>query len=116
MVTAAPHEPPDSQGPQGPDADEFAGRLLASALGAIDVFSVYVGDRLGWYRSLADDGPATSAELAARTGTHERYAREWLEGQAVAGILTVAPGHAPSAEPTPQPDRSPQGDAPPSGP
>ncbi|TGJ95805.1 SAM-dependent methyltransferase, partial [Actinotalea fermentans ATCC 43279 = JCM 9966 = DSM 3133] len=66
--------------------------MFTSALGALDVFSVYLGDRLGWYRSLAADGPATTAELAARTGTQERYAREWLEGQAVAGILTlVAP-------------------------
>ncbi|MDF2846906.1 MAG: methyltransferase protein [Oerskovia sp.] len=90
---------------EGPGAEEFAERLFASALGALDVFSVYLGDRLGWYRSLAADGPATSAELAARTGTQERYAREWLEGQAVAGILTLA---APAA-------RGPEGDAPPSG-
>ncbi|MFF2620732.1 class I SAM-dependent methyltransferase [Oerskovia jenensis] len=106
---------PGGRTDQGPGADEFAERLFASALGALDVFSVYLGDRLGWYRSLATDGPATSAELAARTGTQERYAREWLEGQAVAGVLTVAPGHAPSAEPTTQPDRPPKGEPPPSG-
>lgn len=81
---------PDHAPSPGPGADEFAERLLASALGLIEVFGVYVGDRLGWYRSLVADGPATSAELAARTGTQERYAREWLEGQAVAGILVVA--------------------------
>lgn len=38
---------------------------------------------------LTDDGPATPVELAARTGTHERYAREWLEQQAATAILTV---------------------------
>ncbi|HEX6269840.1 MAG TPA: class I SAM-dependent methyltransferase [Anaerolineales bacterium] len=38
---------------------------------------------------MADGGPATSAELASRTGTHERYIREWLEQQTVAGILEV---------------------------
>ncbi|MET4225901.1 methyltransferase domain-containing protein [Oerskovia enterophila] len=101
---------------EGPGADEFAERLFASALGALDVFSVYLGDRLGWYRSLATDGPASSAELATRTGTQERYAREWLEGQAVAGVLTVARGRAPSAEPTTPPERSPQGGPPSSGP
>ena len=45
-------------------------------------------------------GPATSGELAQRTGTAERYAREWLEHQAVAGILSVEDAQAaPSAPP-----------------
>jgi SAM-dependent methyltransferase len=73
-------------------ADAFAERLLGSALGAMEMFSVFAGDRLGWYRSLAADGPATSAELAERTGTSERYAREWLEQQAVGGILATDAG------------------------
>jgi predicted O-methyltransferase YrrM len=77
---------PSSEQPASVDA--FAERVLASALGAIEILSLYVGDRLGWYRALSD-GPATSAELASRTGTHERYAREWLEQQAVVGILTT---------------------------
>lgn len=64
-------------------------RLYHGAIAALDLFSVYLGDRLGYYRTLAADGPATSAELAARTGTAERYAREWLEQQAVTGILAV---------------------------
>jgi SAM-dependent methyltransferase len=70
-------------------AEEFAERLFGSVLGTVEVMSVYLGDRLGWYRSLAAEGPATPAELATRTGTHARYAREWLEQQAVAGILTL---------------------------
>jgi SAM-dependent methyltransferase len=72
-------------------ADAFAERLFASALGGLEAMSVYVGDRLGWYRSLATDGPANSTELADRTGTHARYVREWLEGQAVSGILVAEP-------------------------
>lgn len=40
---------------------------------------MYVGLQLGLYRSLASDGSATARELAERTGTHERYVREWLE-------------------------------------
>jgi SAM-dependent methyltransferase len=75
-------------------ADAFAERLFASALGGLEAMSIYVGDRLGWYRSLATDGPATPTELADRTGTHHRYAREWLEGQAVYGILVAEPATA----------------------
>lgn len=67
--------------------DALAERLLQAALGAVDLFAVYLGDRLGWYRSLADDGPASPEELAQRTGTHPRYAREWLEQQAASGLL-----------------------------
>lgn len=70
-------------------SDEVAERLFGSLLGTIDVLSVYLGDRLGWYRSLADDGPASAPELARRTGTHARYAREWLEQQAVTGYLAL---------------------------
>lgn len=64
-------------------------RLFRSALGALDLFTVYIGERLGLYRSLADLGPATSPELAERTGTAERYIREWLEQQAASGFLGV---------------------------
>src|SRR5262249_55234424 len=76
---------------QAPTAEAFAERLFMATLGAMEVSSVYVGERLGWYASLATDGPATSEELAARTQPLERYAREWLEGQAVLGILTTDP-------------------------
>ena len=48
----------------------------------------YLGVHLGLYRALAHS-PATAAELAARTCCDERYLREWLQGQAVAGLLTV---------------------------
>lgn len=71
------------------ESEAFAERLFAAALGAAELQAVYLGDRLGWYRALADHGPLTSTELADRTGTVERYAREWLEQQAVAGYLDV---------------------------
>jgi len=60
--------------PATPDA--LVERLFEATLGAMDLFAVYLGDRLGYYRSLAGDGPATSTELAVRTGTAERYVRE----------------------------------------
>lgn len=50
---------------------------------------MYLGLRLGYYEALATHGPATARQLAARTKTDERYTREWLEAQAVAGILGV---------------------------
>ncbi len=83
---------------EGPTADAFAERLFGSALGAIDILSAYLGDRLGWYRSLAADGPATPRELAARTACDERYAREWLEQQAVSGVLSVEGADGPADE------------------
>jgi SAM-dependent methyltransferase len=51
-----------------------------------------LGDRLGLFKTLADSGPATSADLATRAGIDERYAREWLGGMTNAGYL----GHDPA--------------------
>jgi len=68
-------------------ADAVAQRLFDAVLGTVDVMSMFLGDRLGWYRSLAEEGPATPLQLAERTGTDDRYAREWLEQQAVTGLL-----------------------------
>jgi SAM-dependent methyltransferase len=68
-------------------ADAVAERLFGAVLGTVDLLSTFLGDRLGWYRSLADDGPATPPQLAERTNTDARYAREWLEQQAVTGLL-----------------------------
>jgi SAM-dependent methyltransferase len=69
--------------------DELAGRLMGAVLGALDLQAVYLGDRLGLYRALAEGGPATAPALAERAGIHPRYAREWLEHQAVGAILDV---------------------------
>jgi 2-polyprenyl-3-methyl-5-hydroxy-6-metoxy-1,4-benzoquinol methylase len=70
-------------------ADELTARLRRDMVGALEIFTVYLGERLGLYRALAADGPATSTELAGRTGTSERYVREWLEHQAASGLLDV---------------------------
>jgi ubiquinone/menaquinone biosynthesis C-methylase UbiE len=69
--------------------DALAERLFGAALGAYELMTVHLGDRLGYYRALAEGGELTSADLADATSTDERYAREWLEQQAVAGILEV---------------------------
>ncbi|HET9673043.1 MAG TPA: methyltransferase domain-containing protein [Actinomycetota bacterium] len=71
-----------------PSSDDFAARVFDATLATMDLFSIHLGDRLGYYRALLH-GPATPAELATRTGSDTRYAREWLEQQAVTGILEV---------------------------
>lgn len=69
--------------------DALVERLFGATLGALELFSVYIGSELGLYQTLAAE-PATAHQLAARAGIDERYAREWLEQQAVAGLLDVA--------------------------
>jgi precorrin-6B methylase 2 len=71
------------------ERDAFADTLFRSALGYFAILSIHLGARLGLYRVLSEAGPMTAAELAQRAGIHERYAREWLEQQATAGILTA---------------------------
>lgn len=69
--------------------DALTTRLFGATLGAFDLLSAMLGLELGYYRALADGGPATAGELATRTRTDRRYTREWLEQQAVTGILEV---------------------------
>ena len=69
--------------------DALVERLSLDAIGAFDLFSVHIGERLGLYRALADKGPLTSSELAEAAAIHERYAREWLEQQAASDILAA---------------------------
>jgi SAM-dependent methyltransferase len=70
---------------------DFARKLFGNLTGAVTSALVYLGDELGLYRALAEGGPATSAELARRTGLSERWVREWLYNQAAAGLLEVGP-------------------------
>ena len=83
--------------PSAPEIDieaevgAFAERLLTSGIGALELVTIELGTRLGLYAALGD-GACTSQELATRAGIHERYAREWLEQQAVAGIVRLVAG------------------------
>jgi 2-polyprenyl-3-methyl-5-hydroxy-6-metoxy-1,4-benzoquinol methylase len=79
-------------------ADAFAERLFGAFVQTFDVYAVYLGDKLGYYAALAEGGPLNPGALAAASGTLERYAREWLEQQAVAGILEVDDQAADPAE------------------
>ena len=78
------------------EAAAVADRLLSAAVGALDVLAIALGDRLGYYRLLAHREALTAPVLAAASGTAPRYAREWLEQQAVSGLLEVLD---PSQEP-----------------
>jgi 2-polyprenyl-3-methyl-5-hydroxy-6-metoxy-1,4-benzoquinol methylase len=63
-------------------------RIVEAATGALELFGIYLGDRLGLYAALLA-GAGTVAEVAEAAGIAPRYAREWLEQQAVAGVLVV---------------------------
>ena len=63
--------------------ESFMDRVFGDYAGANAFFMGAIGDRLGLFKDLAERGPATSAELAERTGLHERYLREWLGGMVV---------------------------------
>lgn len=69
--------------------EAFMDRILESAAGAFNIFTIHIGERLGLYRALAAHGPLTAMQLSEKTGTHERYMREWMEQQTVAGIIEV---------------------------
>ncbi|GAC1587354.1 MAG: class I SAM-dependent methyltransferase [Candidatus Velthaea sp.] len=69
----------------------FVGKMLGDIGATLSGALVIVGDRLGFYRTLAQHGAMTSEELARATGTHERYVREWLANQAASGYLEYDP-------------------------
>lgn len=69
--------------------DAFVERMLRSARGTFETFTIYMGHMLGYYAALSDAEGVTVAELAKRSGTHPRYVQEWLEQQASIGILAV---------------------------
>jgi predicted transcriptional regulator len=67
--------------------------MMVNELGAAaNAALVLTGDKLGFYKALAGSDPVTPAELAEKTGTHERYVREWLSAQAASGFVTYDAG------------------------
>jgi SAM-dependent methyltransferase len=67
--------------------NEFIGRFVGGLGASVHSGMVVIGEKLGLYKALAE-GPVNSAELAAKTGTDERYVREWLCSQAAGGYVT----------------------------
>lgn len=83
--------------------EAFLGKVVTDTAAAWSAPLVLVGDRLGLYSAMASAGPVTSQELAANTGLHERYVREWLLNQTASGYVeydsasdryTLPPEHA----------------------
>ena len=82
MSTAAP-QPLDQM-----KLHEFVMRAVGEMGAAMNAALIVIGDKLGLYKAMAGAGPMTSAELAKKTGTAERYVREWLASQAAGGFVT----------------------------
>ena len=68
--------------------NEFLIKAIGEMGAAMNTALILIGDQLGLYKAMAGAGPLTSAELASRTGTAERYIREWLAAQAAGGFVT----------------------------
>jgi SAM-dependent methyltransferase len=66
---------------------EFVMRAVGEMGAAMNAALIVVGDKLGLYKAMSGAGPMTSAELASKTGTTERYVREWLSAQAAGGFV-----------------------------
>jgi len=71
---------------------EFMGRFVGDLGAALHATTVIIGDKLGLYTAMGDAQWLTPADLAQRTGTDERYVREWLCAQAASGYAEYAPG------------------------
>jgi SAM-dependent methyltransferase len=71
--------------------EAFVGRIVDELGAAVNVPLAVIGARLGLYAAMADGAPTTPAGLAARTGTHERYVREWLAAQAAGDYVEYDP-------------------------
>lgn len=67
--------------------NEFLGQMVGDLGAAANGALVVIGDKLGLYKALAANGGLSSDQLAERTGTHERYVREWLAAQAASGYV-----------------------------
>src|ERR1700722_20143559 len=79
----------------GTDPDRlgaFALHVWQYKQGEIVSLMIHLGDRLGLYREMAGAGPLNAADLAGRTGLHERWLLEWLRGQAAGGLLETTDG------------------------
>ncbi len=71
--------------------DAFMGKAVIDMGAAIHACLVVIGDKLGLYKAMAGAGPMSSAEIADRTKTSERYIREWLNANAASGFVVYHP-------------------------
>ncbi len=78
----------DRNTPSPEDIGLFAFKVWSYKQGEMVSLLINLGDRLGLYRAMRGAGALDADELAARTGLHERWVKEWLRGQGAAGLLT----------------------------
>jgi len=83
VSTAAPQQPLNEA-----KLHEFVMRSVGEMGAAMNAALIVIGDKLGLYKAMAGAGAMTPAELASKTGTAERYVREWLSAQAAGGLVT----------------------------
>ncbi len=88
MTTISEHPAAADDAEFGAAIGTFAGRIFLAAVSSFELSSLELGMRLGLYAALGGES-ATAAQLAARAGIDARYAREWLEQQATAGIVGI---------------------------
>jgi 2-polyprenyl-3-methyl-5-hydroxy-6-metoxy-1,4-benzoquinol methylase len=67
--------------------NQFLGKFVADFGATLHAPTIIIGEKLGLYKAMAGAGELTSAEIASRTGTSERYVREWLAAQAASGYV-----------------------------
>lgn len=84
-------QPPKQKTINEANLHALVGGILHDLGGAFSVPLVQIGESLGLYQALSENGPLSSAELAARTGLKERYLREWLSAQAASKYITCEP-------------------------
>ncbi len=89
MSTTAPTSAPDLD-----KLHAFMGKAVGDMGAAFHAVLILLGDRLGLYKAMADSQPVTPTELARRTGTTERYVREWLNANAASGYVQYDPATA----------------------
>jgi SAM-dependent methyltransferase len=90
-MTTTNTEPTDTEPIDGARLEAFVGQAVTDMGAAISGLLLYIGDRLGLYKAMAGAGPVSAAALAARTGTAERYVREWLGNQVAGGYVVYHP-------------------------
>jgi 2-polyprenyl-3-methyl-5-hydroxy-6-metoxy-1,4-benzoquinol methylase len=66
----------------------FLGQVVGELGAAMNAALVLIGEKLGLYKAMAGAGPMSPGELAKKTGTDERYVKEWMSAQAAGGYIT----------------------------
>jgi hypothetical protein len=79
------------------ELDTFLARALGDLWAGYGGVMVSLGHKLGLYRAMADAGPLTARELAARAGCAERYVQEWLNAQGAGATSGTTPSAAPTS-------------------